>query len=232
MTKNKLNPRDIDILGNINDISDGARKGEIETFKLADGVRKRLVTSGIRYQCQKCGDCCRKGFSIELSIDEMEYLTKRHPQIKKVYAYREGDFVHPFFNTGPGCNLLKDNLCSDYRNRPFECKYFPFHLEEVNASTPGAFRFGKKYYQLYVYENCNGLDKGEVWSDRKLENFVQRMLREFAEHKGMLNITYRKLTNDDFFKKHKRYGSGVIYGTDEELKDFLKDYRSKFNDVV
>jgi len=76
----------MNILGDIGNISSGARKGEITGFKLADGVSKRLVTSGIRYQCQKCGDCCRKGFTIELSIDEMEYLSNKHPQIKKVYA--------------------------------------------------------------------------------------------------------------------------------------------------
>ena len=191
---------------------------------------KRLLGDEIRYQCQKCGNCCRHGFSIELSVDELDFLSKEHPEVKTVFAYTKGDYVHPFFNTGPKCTMLKNNLCSIYRNRPFECRYYPFHLVEVDKSTPGAYEFGKKYFQLYAYEDCAGLGKGEVWSPRKVKMFMSGILKEYVKHRSMLKITYKLLTTNAFFAKHKQYGSGVIYGTDLEIQEFLEDYQSKLEE--
>lgn len=230
MAEKQLEPLEVKIFRDGQNPADGARKGNYNMLVLPEGEKKRPVGETIQYQCQKCGDCCRRGFSIELNIDEMNFFMKKHPEMKMIYAYREGDYVHPFFNTGPGCNLMDNNECGVYKDRPFECRYFPFHLEEVNGSTPGSYKFGKKYYRLYVYENCNGLGKGELWSTRKKNSFVNKMLREYAEHHGMLKVTYKKLTTDNFFKIRKQYGTGVIYGTDEEIEEFIRDYRSKFNE--
>jgi Fe-S-cluster containining protein len=230
MAKEQIKPLVVKILRNDLRSNEGARKGNYGMLVLPEGENKRPVGDTIQYQCQKCGECCRKGFSIELSLDEMNFFAKKHPEMKMIYAYREGDYVHPFFNTGPGCNLLEGNECSVYKNRPFECRYFPFHLEEVNASTPGSYKFGKKHYLLFVYENCKGIGKGEPWSPRKMKSFVSKMLREYAEHYGMLKVTYKKLTTEKFLKNRKHYGTGVIYGTDEEIEEFIRDYRSKFDE--
>jgi hypothetical protein len=43
----------------------------------------------------------------------------------------------------------------------------------------------------------------------------------------MLKITYKVLTTDSFFKSRKQLGEGVIYGTEEEIDEFLKDYQTK-----
>jgi Fe-S-cluster containining protein len=183
--------------------------GNFDLMKRAQDKPKKLIGDMIQYKCQKCGDCCRKGYSIELSLDEMDFFLSEHPEVKMVYAYTNGKKVHPFFNTGTKCNLLKKNQCSIYRNRPFECRYYPFHLEEVDENMPEAYEYGKKFYQLYAYEGCHGLGKGEPWSPRKMKNFLSRILGEYHRHLTMLRITYKILTTDAFFKNHQQYGSGA-----------------------
>jgi Fe-S-cluster containining protein len=211
-------------------MQDGAHSGHYDFIKDLSAATKRLIGDTIQYKCQQCGDCCKKGFSIELSIDEMDYLSKEHPQLKTVFAYTKGDYVHPFFNTGPECTMLDKNRCSIYKTRPFECKYYPFQLVEVEKGTIGAYEFGRKYFQLYVFEDCPGIDKGEPWSPRKMNMFMKRILSEYVRHRGMLKITYKVLTTDAFFKDRKQYGTGIIYGTDIEIREFLRDFKSKRND--
>lgn len=202
--------------------------GDFNLLREMSSLKKKPINKSIKYKCQKCGTCCRKGFSIELSLEEMDYLTDKHPDIKTVFAYTKGDYVHPFFNTGTKCNKLKDGLCTIYKNRPFECRYYPFHLEEVNSPGTGVYEFGKKYFKLFAFEDCKGLGKGEPWSPRKMNSFIKRILQEYVKHKNLLNITYKVLTNDEFFKERKQYGTGVLYGTKKELDEFIEDYYTKF----
>jgi Fe-S-cluster containining protein len=228
MATKQIESPGLNIMKKKNKQDSGSKIEPIDLISRTGNVNKKLVGDTIQYKCQQCGNCCRMGYSIELSVDEMEFLTREHPQLKTVFAFAKGDYVRPFFNTGPKCSLLRNDHCGIYRDRPFECRYYPFHLVEVDADTPGAYEYGKKFYQLYVYENCSGLGKGKPWSHRKKDNFMKRILQEYVKHVGMLKITYKVLTTDIFFETRKQYGTGVIYGTDDEIREFLDDYQSKF----
>jgi Fe-S-cluster containining protein len=230
MAKKQIDLPEISIFKKGKKSQHGGYLGRFDMVKETDNLSKRPVEDQIQYKCIKCGECCRRGFSIELSIDEMNYLAKKHPEIKSIYAYKEGGSVTPFFNTGPKCSMLANDECSIFKHRPFECHYYPFTLEEVDAHTPGALEFGRKYYKLYVYEDCKGLGEGEVWSPRKTKSFINRILRENSERGSMLTRTYQTLTTEEFFRDHIQYGSGVIYGTEKELQDFLVDYKTKLRE--
>jgi len=231
MAKKVQNLPELNIFSEVDMSQHGGYLGRFDMIKDSDPMAKKPVGDTIHYKCIKCGECCRRGKSIELSIEELNYLAREHPEIKTLYAYEKGGSVRPFFHTGPKCSMLRNNECGIFRNQPFECRHYPFTLEEVTASTPDTIEFGKKYYKLYVYENCKGLGEGEPWSDRKKNSYINRLLREYTQHKGHLCNTYNKLTSEEFFRDHIQYDSGVIYGTEKEIEEFLKDLMEKVEEV-
>lgn len=106
------------------------------TFKL-------LMEKKNEYPCNQCGDCCRLAVS-EFSYEQLKQKAFRGDKYAKDFVsvfvpYKteeEAKAVNPeFFETLNNlieskayyyyCPKLKDNLCSDYENRPNVCKEYP-----------------------------------------------------------------------------------------------------------
>ncbi len=83
----------------------------------------------IKFNCKKCGNCCKRGFVYlkENDIKDISFLLKIHIKefikkytenilwIGRVLKFRENKCIF----------LNKYNLCSIYKSRPFQCRTFP-----------------------------------------------------------------------------------------------------------
>ena len=105
---------------------------------------KMMMDKRSEYECNRCGDCCRLAVS-EYSYDQLKQRAMRGDKFSSdfvsVFVPYESDeqakAVNPEYFELLGelvedqktyyyyCPKLKDNLCSDYENRPNICKEFP-----------------------------------------------------------------------------------------------------------
>lgn len=97
---------------------------------------------GLRFECTSCGKCCTgtQGY-VWISEDEMaamasslnitlqqfkiKYIRRRHNRYALVEKKNQ--------NGGYDCVFLKGNKCEVYRERPAQCRTFPWWKENLNT---------------------------------------------------------------------------------------------------
>lgn len=104
---------------------------------------KAIMDKKNEYECNKCGDCCRLAVS-EYSYEQLKQRAFRGDKFSKDFlsvfvpfnTVEDAKKANPEYFDALGdlvddktyyyyCPKLKDNLCSDYENRPDICKDFP-----------------------------------------------------------------------------------------------------------
>ena len=104
---------------------------------------KMIMEKKDNYSCNQCGDCCRLAVS-EYSYEQLKQRAYRGDKFSEDFisvfvpykTEEEAKKANPeYFDTLGDlvedktyyyyCPKLKDNLCSDYENRPNICKEFP-----------------------------------------------------------------------------------------------------------
>lgn len=125
-----------------------------EFLKKLDATYDLIVESKSKYNCISCGNCCKLAVS-EYSYDQLKQRASRGDNVSKDFIsvfvpYESEDAaksVNPeYFELLNAlmsdqriyyyyCPKLKDNLCSDYENRPAVCKNFPTNPLKLLPST-------------------------------------------------------------------------------------------------
>lgn len=122
----------------------------------------------LRFECTRCGKCCRKAGFVFLAEEEPARLAAHLGMDVASFAAR---FLRPLASGGwaievpegsAGCPLLVGDLCSVDEVKPGQCRAYPFWPELVDDRH--AWRREKR--------NCEGLGKGRVWPADE----VRRML--------------------------------------------------------
>ncbi len=106
---------------------------EIETL-VTD--RYRVIQDGDRWQCIRCGTCCRADFE-DKWLDHIGTLHDRIDTTEKCIHLRFEDHKY---------------LCKIYKNRPNACRAFPFTLRKQNDDN----------YKLVIHAKCKGYGKGRI----------------------------------------------------------------------
>ena len=122
---------------------------------------------GLRFECQKCGRCCRgepgvvwvskaeiEKISAHLGISPGEFRTK--------YVRRVG-FRLSLKELDNGDCVLYQNGCVVYPVRPAQCRTFPFWSEALRS---------REWYDE-VLENCPGKGKGRLYSREEIEEILR-----------------------------------------------------------
>ena len=78
--------------------------------------------------CIKCGNCCRAFDKFKITKKELKQIAKYRTTtwqilIKQLNTRMVGQTCY----INQPCPFLKDNLCSIYAVRPWNCKAFPVH---------------------------------------------------------------------------------------------------------
>ena len=119
---------------------------------------------GLRFQCRQCGGCC--------AIDDA-YVWVEASDIKHLADYfglSEKAFQRKYVKSVDGstallegenspCVLFENGRCSAYPARPFQCRSFPFWLE--NLVSPEHWREGTRI--------CPGVNGGRLYTLEQIE---------------------------------------------------------------
>ncbi len=121
-------------------------------------------TDGLRFECTRCGDCCRgePGFvwvtldeaaaiAAELGMDfrDFESACMRHVENRMSLLERpNGDCI--LWQDGVGCRV--------YSSRPSQCRTFPFWPDSIKS--PESWRD--------LSGHCRGVDRGRRFSQKEI----------------------------------------------------------------
>ena len=123
-------------------------------------MKKINTDNGIRFECQGSGNCCisRNSYGfVYLSKKDLKKLSNYFEISKTNFIKKYCDETHDFLhlkelkkNKGK-CLFLKNKKCTVYKNRPIQCRTWPFWNENMNV----------KLWNEEISINCPGIGKGK-----------------------------------------------------------------------
>jgi len=134
--------------------------------------KKPWYKDGLRFECQKCGGCCRgepgvvwmtkkeiKSTSVSLGISTDLFIKNYARLINgriSLLEYDNGDCV------------MYDNGCKIYETRPRQCKTFPYWSSNLKNKTEWEEQ----------KRTCPGIDKGKLHTLEEIENSLRPELSD------------------------------------------------------
>ncbi|MHA1231596.1 MAG: YkgJ family cysteine cluster protein [Candidatus Helarchaeota archaeon] len=162
-----------------------------------------------RFECQKCGLCCRnKNLIVTLTHRDLLSIyyglkMKNVKDLLKIVAFYQVDvnnkelmerLIYPVFYLKENymllglfkinqtdCIYLKDNKCSIYELRPQICRIFPFTFVEKSNHL-------KLQVNSIASEICIGLNKGNIVDMKSLRNLWKKIIEEKEEYEKLISI--------------------------------------------
>jgi Fe-S-cluster containining protein len=130
--------------------------------------RSYFFDEGIRFECQRCGDCCTGDPGV-VRVDEGE--------IADIAAYLGmsasavvGGFLYPWENghsireAGDGRCLFFEGGCRIYPVRPTQCRAFPFWFANLRSEA----RWNK------IHNQCPGIGTGRRYTKSEIMAILSR----------------------------------------------------------
>ena len=142
-------------------------------------MEKIKYEKGIKFQCQESSNCCvsrgSHGF-VFLSKKDLTRLAKFFKisliNFKTSYCEATNKFLHlKEIKKNGECIFLKDTNCKVYKNRPTQCRTWPFWPENMNS----------KIWNKDVVNFCPGIGKGKLINKGKIENVLKIDARNAKE---------------------------------------------------
>ena len=112
----------------------------------------------LRFECTRCGACCRKPGLVWLHPEEPARLAAHlgldvRPFVRRFLRRIRGRWAIVVPDDEVGCPLLAGDLCSVEPVKPGQCRAYPFWRELVDD--PAAWRAEGRA--------CEGIGRGPVW---------------------------------------------------------------------
>lgn len=114
---------------------------------------------GLRFQCTRCGNCCRGGGYVWVDESETralaQHLKMNELEFEAVYTRKVGRSRSLREKANDDCIFYDEHRgCSVYEARPQQCRTWPFW--DSNVKTEEAWNATKKH--------CPGCGEGELFS--------------------------------------------------------------------
>ena len=138
--------------------------------------RKYWFNKGLQFSCTGCGHCCsgEPGGYVWVTDDEIRKISENLGLSIEEFGQKylknvSGDYSLIVYPNGE-CIFFKDNGCTIYKVRPFQCSSYPFwpHLLETRKT------WDKQS------EKCPGMDRGET---HEFKDIIKAMLK-FRDYYG------------------------------------------------
>ena len=134
-------------------------------------MEKIIYEKGIRFECQGSANCCVSRGShgyVFLCKKDLSRLAKYfNISLKKFkinYCETSDGFIHlKEIRKNGECIFLKNTKCKVYKNRPTQCRTWPFWPENMNS----------KIWNNEVVNFCPGIGKGKLINRKKIENILK-----------------------------------------------------------
>lgn len=128
---------------------------------------KPWYSKGLRFECQRCGNCCRgePGY-VWVNTKEAEaissYIQESPEKFAKKYLRKAGHRISLIERPDGDC-VMYSNGCSIYEVRPKQCRTFPFWSSNLKSKdTWGALK-----------DFCQGVDRGHLYTQDKIEQILK-----------------------------------------------------------
>ena len=146
---------------------------KLEPFDEADIQRRTWepFTPGTRWECLRCGRCCRESWRVNLTWKEYDRL-KDVLDINGVVLDERTGMSHPVMELEGICKGLdpEKNLCTIYRKRMYSCATFPFSLSPEGV--------------LMVSRYCQGFGSGPLLKEEELAELILRWRKKAGKSTG------------------------------------------------
>ena len=133
-------------------------------------IKKTFYKKGIRFECQGEGKCCitrgRYGY-VYLSFNDRRRLAAhlKIPMAEFTARYTEKeDGLYQLKYADKDCLFFKNNRCSAYNARPWQCRTWPFWPENMN----------KTVWEREVASYCPGVGKGRLYTADEIEQILKK----------------------------------------------------------
>ncbi len=125
---------------------------------------------GLRFECQKCGDCCRVHGVVWVNSTEISqmanYLGLGYSDFRKTYL-REVCGRLSIGETKKGECLMLDRKmgqCKVYPARPKQCSTYPFWSRFLSS----------KQSWDRQHSKCPGMNRGRLWTYSEIQSRMRR----------------------------------------------------------
>ncbi|VAX24111.1 hypothetical protein MNBD_NITROSPINAE02-2243 [hydrothermal vent metagenome] len=133
----------------------------------------KSLKNGIRFECQKSGECCRsRGIYVYvyLSLRDRRRIARRLDmptrEFTRQYTEKTDDAFH-LKHADQDCLFLKRNRCSIHDARPMQCETWPFWVENLKGDI----------WNSEIAKNCEGVGKGRLYSADEIKKIAKKQDR-------------------------------------------------------
>ncbi|MFQ5863222.1 MAG: YkgJ family cysteine cluster protein [Candidatus Brocadiales bacterium] len=136
-------------------------------MKKQEAQYKPWYSDGLRFECQRCGNCCRgePGY-VWVTAEETQtvasYMNTPVSKFGKNYLRKVGKRTSLLERTNGDC-IMYSNGCSIYEVRPRQCRTFPFWAS--NLRSKDTWKALKKF--------CPGVDRGRLCTQDEIERLLR-----------------------------------------------------------
>lgn len=131
-------------------------------------IDKSIYSSGIRFECTGCGECCRArgGYGyIYVNIEERRRLAKHLGLETRAFTLKHCEKTDGLFhlrNPAKNCEFLDGSRCTVYKARPQQCRTWPFWPENMSA----------RVWSTEVRRDCPGVGMGRLYTPEEIEGYL------------------------------------------------------------
>ncbi len=133
-----------------------------------------LVTEDTKWTCIRCGECCRRAWSVDLTWHEHRRILAdirfKVSPVFQVEVDHDTGLDHPYFFIKDKCPYLEEKgmICTRFPEWFYTCATYPFLLYPNG--------------ELFYHRECRGIGKGKKV---ELDVMTRKILKE-RERAGML----------------------------------------------
>lgn len=136
----------------------------IKSDKNIKGDVSPWFKQGLRFECQRCGRCCRgEPGVVWVNKREIEGIASFLGITREVFARNYLRTINGCFSLleyGNGDCIMYDNGCKIYNVRPCQCRSFPFWKSNLESQS--------EWEKLN--KTCPGIGKGELHTLKEIQD--------------------------------------------------------------
>ena len=136
-------------------------------------IDQSVYSTGIRFECTGCGECCKSRGSYQyvyVTLEERRRLAAhfglKTAAFTKTYCKKTDGFFH-LRNAANHCQFLDGVRCKVYAARPMQCQTWPFWPANMNH----------RKWEEEVKPGCPGIGLGRLYSPQEIEVRLHEELR-------------------------------------------------------
>jgi len=120
----------------------------------------------IRWQCQRCGKCCKDqvGRKRRILLTDYDIVRIKEGIVEGKFCRKIrsiGSYKHQMIQKDSSCIFLSYSRCTIYSRRPLICRFYPFTMVENEG------------YVFQVDADCLGVNLGKYVTKRALTKLVE-----------------------------------------------------------